>query len=215
MSDFTPEQIAQMYAGALESVALVNRLVAEPSPYLDTADELGRNIRHLEQTVAALASEDVTPINAAITAGNARLAEIEASGVERPTYETLADAKAAMRGWINALTAQITDQYPQAEVASWPTKNDAARAVIAGTPRPDYQKMIADEAALSGRTVQAQAERIIAKADAYQGIVSAVAGFRASVEAQLEAAGTPDQYKAILDAAQVQAKAMAEAKMPK
>jgi hypothetical protein len=209
----TPDEIAQCYAAMGESVSLINGLIGEPAPYLDTADTLQRNVDHLTAMRAKdyWTAEDMTAVDAAITAGAARISQIAADGVERPQYETIQSAKAAMRGWINHLTAQITEQYPTAEVASWPTKNDAARAVIVGNARADHQKMIADEAALSGRTVQAQAERVIAKADAYQAIVSAVAGFRASVDAQLEAAQTPDQYKAILDAAQVQAKAMAAA----
>lgn len=122
-----------------------------------------------------------------------------------PAYPTAQSAKSAILNWINALTTQITDQYPAAEVASWPSKNDAARLVVAGTARADQEKMVQDEADLRGRSLQDQAAHIVAKADAYQGIISATSGLRQKTEAAIDAASTPEEWEAIINAALAQA----------
>ena len=70
------------------------------------------------------------------------LSSIDAILVEEDVYPDLASARVAMLGFINDLTKQITDQYPAAEVSAWPSKAEAARAVISGTARPDQTAMI-------------------------------------------------------------------------
>lgn len=68
---FTAEEIAQNYAAAMDSVNLINQLMA-----LDTRDEdqtatVARNIEHLELMVVKdyWTTEDLEPLNAAIAAG--------------------------------------------------------------------------------------------------------------------------------------------------
>ena len=67
----TPEQIATHYTSAMDSVTLINELMA-----LDSRDDfqtatVARNVEHLELMVAKdyWTTEDLTPFNDAITAG--------------------------------------------------------------------------------------------------------------------------------------------------
>ena len=118
-------------------------------------------------------------------------------------------ARAAMLGFINDLTKTITDQYPAAEVAAWPSKAEAARAVIAGTAREDQTSMISAEAALVGSTTEEQAAAIVAKAENYESIVSKVSGLRQKTEALIVASTTSQEREAVLGEAKSQAILMA------
>lgn len=72
MSDeLTPEQIAQHYSAAMDSVNLINAVVASPDDYADDETILDRNVGHLKIVVAwdFWTTEDMTPINDAIAAG--------------------------------------------------------------------------------------------------------------------------------------------------
>ena len=67
----TPEQISRNYSAALDSVTLINELMA-----LDSRDDLqtatvARNVEHLELMVAKdyWTTEDLNPFNDAIAAG--------------------------------------------------------------------------------------------------------------------------------------------------
>jgi len=124
-------------------------------------------------------------------------------------YPDLTSARVAMRGFINGLTKQITDQYPSAEVSAWPSKAEAARAVIAGTARADQTAMIQDEADLTGATLADQAAAIVAKAEVFEAIVAKVSGLRQATDAALVAATTSAEREAALDAAKAQAAVMA------
>lgn len=65
----TPEEIAQHYSAMLDSVNLINSLV--PTQDAEALGTLDRNVRHLELMAAHdwWAGYDLSPINAAITAG--------------------------------------------------------------------------------------------------------------------------------------------------
>jgi hypothetical protein len=67
----TPEQIAQHYKAAMDSVNLING--GKPAYMSDTewTDCLTRNVAHLEIMVAKTywTNEDLAPLNAAIAAG--------------------------------------------------------------------------------------------------------------------------------------------------
>lgn len=71
----TPEQIAQHYKAMLDSVNLINGIVAGEQMANDTQqnkqDCVNRNVEHLELMVAKdfWTTEDMTPVNAAIAAG--------------------------------------------------------------------------------------------------------------------------------------------------
>ena len=72
MSDeLTPEQIAQHYSAAMDSVNLINAIVASPDDYADDETILERNVGHLKIVVDwdFWTTEDMTPITDAITAG--------------------------------------------------------------------------------------------------------------------------------------------------
>ena len=71
----TPQEIAQHYTSAGDSVTLINELVALSERDDEQVDTVRRNVEHLEIMVAKdyWTTEDLAPFNAAITAGKAVL----------------------------------------------------------------------------------------------------------------------------------------------
>ena len=76
MDEITAEQIAQNYTAMGHSVDLINAIIAGETMADDDAadrqDCVDRNVEHLELMVAKdyWTDEDMTAVNAAITAGN-------------------------------------------------------------------------------------------------------------------------------------------------
>ena len=76
MDELTAEQIAKHYSAMGDSVDLINAIIAGEAMADDEAadkqDCVNRNVEHLELMVAKdyWTSEDMTAVNAAITAGN-------------------------------------------------------------------------------------------------------------------------------------------------
>ena len=68
----TAEQIAQHYSAAMDSVNLINALMAQESRTAEEQDTVDRNVDHLEIMVNKdfWTTEDLTPLNNAITAGS-------------------------------------------------------------------------------------------------------------------------------------------------
>ena len=68
----TPEEIAQHYSAAMDSVNLVNALMAQDSRDDEEQETVSRNVKHLQIMVAKnfWTTEDLTPLNNAITAGS-------------------------------------------------------------------------------------------------------------------------------------------------
>lgn len=68
----TPEEIEQHYSAALDSVNLINALMAQDSRNEEEQDTVSRNVEHLQIMVAKdfWTTEDLTPLNNAITAGS-------------------------------------------------------------------------------------------------------------------------------------------------
>ena len=72
----TEEQLAQDYSAMGDSVSLITAAIAGDSMAEDSAEErqdcVARNVQHLELMVAKddWGSEDMTAVNAAISAGN-------------------------------------------------------------------------------------------------------------------------------------------------
>tara|TARA_Y100000361_G_scaffold115367_1_gene106050 strand:+ start:1214 stop:1426 length:213 start_codon:yes stop_codon:yes gene_type:complete len=68
----TPEEIAQHYSAAMNSVNLINALMAQESRTVEEQDTVDRNVDHLEIMVNKdfWTTEDLTPLNNAITAGS-------------------------------------------------------------------------------------------------------------------------------------------------
>lgn len=76
MSDTpTAEDIAQHYSACMDSVNLINAVVAAPDDYTDDPTVLQRNVDHLEAMVTYehWTTEDMAPLNSAITAGKAAI----------------------------------------------------------------------------------------------------------------------------------------------
>ena len=69
--ELTAEQIAQNYSAALDSVNLINELMALESRDEEETATVARNVEHLEIMVAKdyWTTEDLTPFNDAIAAG--------------------------------------------------------------------------------------------------------------------------------------------------
>ncbi len=67
----TAAEIAQHYSAALDSVTLINDLMALDSRDDEQAETVARNVEHLEIMVPKTywTTEDLAPLNAAITAG--------------------------------------------------------------------------------------------------------------------------------------------------
>ena len=73
MSDTpTAEEIAGHYSAAMDSVNLINDLMAQDSRTTEEQDTVSRNVEHLQVMVAKdyWTTEDLAPLNAAITAGS-------------------------------------------------------------------------------------------------------------------------------------------------
>ena len=76
MEDRTAEELAQDYSAMGDSVALITAVIAGDSMADDDAEDrqdcVDRNTQHLELMVAKedWGSEDMTAVNAAISAGN-------------------------------------------------------------------------------------------------------------------------------------------------
>ena len=71
METLTAEQIAQHYSAALDSVALINELMALDSRDEEQTATVARNVEHLQLMVAKdfWTTEDLSPLNTAITTG--------------------------------------------------------------------------------------------------------------------------------------------------
>ena len=68
--ELTAEQIAQHYSAAMDSVNLINAVIASPDDYADDETVLNRNAGHLRLVVEwdFWTTEDMTPFTDAITA---------------------------------------------------------------------------------------------------------------------------------------------------
>ena len=77
MPDETPRlsdaEIAQNYRAAMDSVNMINELMALQSRTTEEQDRVSGNVEHLELMVAKdyWTTEDLTPLNAAIATGRA------------------------------------------------------------------------------------------------------------------------------------------------
>lgn len=67
----TPEEIAQNYSASLDSVTLINQLMALDSRDTEQVATIARNVEHLEIMTSKdyWTTEDLSPLNDAITAG--------------------------------------------------------------------------------------------------------------------------------------------------
>ena len=72
-NEITTEEIAQHYSAAMDSVNLINAVIADPAAYVNDETVIQRNVDHLKIMVAQdyWTDEDMTPFNDAIAAGEA------------------------------------------------------------------------------------------------------------------------------------------------
>jgi hypothetical protein len=68
----TPEEIAKHYSAAMDSANLINTLMSQDIRTTEEQETVSRNVEHLQIMVAKdyWTSEDLTPLNDAITAGS-------------------------------------------------------------------------------------------------------------------------------------------------
>jgi hypothetical protein len=66
----TPEQIAQHYRSAMESVTLLEKVAADPGSYTNDPTVVERNVEHLKIVIGwdFWTTEDLTPFHTAIAA---------------------------------------------------------------------------------------------------------------------------------------------------
>jgi len=127
-----------------------------------------------------------------------------------PKYATASEAKLAMTGWINNLTAQIQDEYPDVVQKGWIEEEAMATAFTAGTESAQQLAVLTADATSKGRTPAEHAARILEKAQAFRSIALQTRNLWLSVDKALDDA-TPDQFEAILQGAIAQAAPLAVA----
>lgn len=133
------------------------------------------------------------------------LRDNQAEGWTPSIADVKAKAIAEMLAWITGFLAPFTAGVPDDEVTSWPRKAEAARLHLAGAP----QRMILAEAAITGEAPDVLARTIVAKADAYEAIISTVTGLRRKTEEEINAAISPEQVQAVLTDAKATATKLA------
>lgn len=166
------------------------------------------------QTPASLNATNVAPPDATLTWTFNGTAWARSSTL---VAAALASAQAAaiqqLLAYANAITAQITSQYPQSEVDSWPAQLVEARLVQAGQtpPAPSILQAMVTAANSSSVTLASLASAVIANATAYQNIVAWVQAIRVSAQAQIAAATDAAQLPSILASLKATANAQAQA----
>ena len=72
-NEITAEQIAQHYSSAMESVNLINAVIADPDAYANDETVMQRNVDHLELVIdwTFWTDEDLSPFTDAIAAAEA------------------------------------------------------------------------------------------------------------------------------------------------
>ena len=74
--EITAEKIAQHYSSAMDSVNLINAVIADPDAYANDETVMQRNVDHLELVIdwTFWTDEDLSPFTDVITAGKAHVA---------------------------------------------------------------------------------------------------------------------------------------------
>lgn len=109
------------------------------------------------------------------------------------------EAKAAAVAMIEARQAQITDDVPKAEMASWSMKADRATAWLADTTKP-VPAVISAEALRNGKTPVQVATRIREKSMAWEVLIGLHTAFRQNAFEAIEAALSGAEIDAALAA---------------
>ena len=74
--EISAEKIAQHYSSAMDSVNLINAVIADPDAYANDETVMQRNVDHLELVIdwTFWTDEDLSPFTDVITAGKAHVA---------------------------------------------------------------------------------------------------------------------------------------------
>jgi len=129
-----------------------------------------------------------------------------------PLAAAQAAAIAECIAYANTLTASIINQYPQAEVDSWPAQLIEARLVQAGQTLP-APSLLQDQVTAANNpavTLQTCAAAVITNATAYQQIVGMVQALRRTAQTQISATTDASQIPAVLAVLKAQADAAAK-----
>lgn len=156
---------------------------------------VGDNLVRIEYGTSA---DDITAIQKVLTAHDAE------AGV-MPNLRQKAFDTAMAYG--NLITAQITDQWADAEIQSWTAQEIEAKAVIAGETlgADSLLPVLADH---KGVTLQIYAQQVLDNASRFRKISVAAVILRRSADGLLaESVDTPEKLQAAVDALKVQARA--------
>ena len=123
---------------------------------------------------------------------------------------TLAEAKTAMAQWINNLTGQIQDEYPDVVQKGWEDEEAMAEAYFLDVMSQDQTDTLTADARAQGRTSQEHAQRILDKAQVFRMIKKVIRTLWLETDKALGSAADPAEYESILAAAIEKAKPMAE-----
>lgn len=129
-----------------------------------------------------------------------------------PLTTAQASAIAECIAYADTLTATITSQYPQVEVASWPAQLIEARLVLAGQT-PPAPSLLQDQVTAANNpavTLQTRVAAVMANAESYQKVVGAVQALRTAAQSQIGATTDVAQIPAVLATLKTQADAMAK-----
>jgi len=185
------------YKAMLDSVSVVDGIVAEPAPYLDSEQRLRANVEHLEIMLGKdwWDGYDLTLINDAVSEGNTRLQEIAQSGVERPRNFTEEQARlySQVKSTYSRVMSPIAKAYPAEEREGWAEQVQAAQEVLAG----GQNDLIDALRAPTGETAAEMAQAIIAKRQEYLALYGSVTAARRGLDAQIAAATTLADLDAI------------------
>jgi hypothetical protein len=128
-----------------------------------------------------------------VAVGNSDYDALVASGVTVEPYtppplsaSDVLDAKRRVTAFADELAATITGPVPETERASWPTKEIAARAYIAGTATQSQINMLAAECSLTGETIEDLAQTIVTNADKYTAIAGIIVGQRRKTMGEID-----------------------------
>jgi hypothetical protein len=127
------------------------------------------------------------------------------------TAETIEAAKAQVAQIADTFAASVTGPVAETERASWPTKETAARAHLAGNAAAYQTAMLQAEANVTGETLTALATKIVGNADLYTALAGSIVGWRRATNAALDALVIGTATTADVDAAVASAKAQGEA----
>lgn len=114
----------------------------------------------------------------------------------------------------NAITGQVTGAYAQAEILSWTTQEQEARAILDGNP--PIGGLLEGLAADKGQDIETYAAGVVAKANAFRVIAQAAVRLRRRVSEVLldPAVDSPEKLTAAVAALRAECEAIAAQIIP-